>query len=315
MKAPGSLASQPSWPEIERQAEDRILRHGDYPRWRTALDSLPDLTPHSVSFSDRIIARGDIPAADRNRLMDALKHLKPWRKGPFELFDVHIDSEWRSDWKWRRIAQAVGSLDGQQVLDVGCGNGYFGWRLLSAGADEVVGVDPSVLFFLQHQAINHYLNRLGRWPNHLLPLAFEALPASQFDLVLSMGVVYHRRDPEEHVERLHRYTRPGGRVLLESLVVEASASLYPSSSGGRYARMRNVTVVPSLDLMSRWLTDAGYVDVTTVDVSPTTTDEQRSTEWMTFESLSEALDPDHPEKTVEGFPAPVRAIVMARKLS
>jgi tRNA (mo5U34)-methyltransferase len=34
---------------------------------------------------------------------------------------------------------------------------------------------------------------------------------------------------------------------------------------------------------------------------------------MTFDSLGEALDPTDPRRTVEGHPAPVRAMVIGRR--
>ena len=53
-------------------------------------------------------------------------------------------------------------------------------------------------------------------------------------------------------------------------------------------------------------------DVEVVDITPTTVLEQRATEWMRFESLEQALDPVDGSKTIEGLPAPVRAVVTAR---
>ena len=66
-------------------------------------------------------------------------------------------------------------------------------------------------------------------------------------------------------------------------------------------------------LVIDWLAGAGFTDGRVVDITRTTLDEQRSTEWMRFESLREALDPRDPLRTVEGHPAPVRAIVIAHK--
>jgi tRNA (mo5U34)-methyltransferase len=48
-----------------------------------------------------------------------------------------------------------------------------------------------------------------------------------------------------------------------------------------------------------------------VDVNVTSTQEQRSTEWMSFHSLENFLDPDDHSKTIEGYPAPRRAIITA----
>ncbi|HEX7036090.1 MAG TPA: tRNA 5-methoxyuridine(34)/uridine 5-oxyacetic acid(34) synthase CmoB [Pseudomonadales bacterium] len=281
--------------------------HGDLPGWLAALAALPELTATEVRLDDRVTVDGPVTRAERDRLKAALHALHPWRKGPFELFGVHVDSEWRSDWKWRRVAPHLDDLRGRRVLDVGCGNGYFGWRMLGAGAAHVVGIDPSALYCLQHQAVSRYIRCAV---NQVLPLRFEELSDARFDTVFSMGVIYHRRDPVDHAARLFRHTRPGGQVVLESLVVDAAVPLEPA---GRYARMRNVWLVPTPALLEAWLSEAGFVDVRVVDVAPTSTDEQRSTAWMRFESLREALDPEHPDRTVEGHPAPVRAVAVARR--
>ncbi|MDH3641434.1 MAG: tRNA 5-methoxyuridine(34)/uridine 5-oxyacetic acid(34) synthase CmoB, partial [Gammaproteobacteria bacterium] len=231
----------------------------------------------------------------------------PWRKGPFHLFGVDIDCEWRSDWKWQRVRPHLQSLKNHRVLDVGAGNGYFGWRMLEAGAAFVAGVDPTLVFCMQHQAVNAYLKDPR---NHLIPLKFEDLPPAEFDTVFSMGVVYHRPDPVAHIKRLLTFTAPGGKVVVESLVVRDMASLQPPA---RYARMRNISVIPSTDRLCRWLLDAGFEDVALVDVTDTSLAEQHSTTWMRFESLEEALDPEDRTRTVEGLPAPVRAVVTGRR--
>ena len=305
-------AAFPDWSDLVPRIAARFdpSTHGDLPRWLAALDALPDITPTRIDLGDRITVEGQVSADAHERLQASLQALQPWRKGPFSLFGVGIDTEWRSDWKWQRVRHHLEPLNGTRVLDVGCGNGYFGWRMLEAGADLVMGVDPTLVFCLQHRAVNRYIASPANW---VLPLRFEELPPPSvlggFDAVFSMGVVYHRRDPEAHVRGLFRHTRPGGQVVLESLVVE-DAPLLPR---GRYARMRNVHVLPDPALMLTWLRDAGFEAARIVDVTQTSLDEQRSTEWMRFESLAAALDPQDPQRTVEGHPRPVRAVVVARK--
>ena len=302
------LQQFPQWQSLETLLDEAALnRHGDYQRWQQALQSLPMLEVEHRAFSNRVTVAGDVTEAQRAELRTALQQLHPWRKGPFELFGVLIDTEWRSDWKWQRLLPHLAPLNGGSVLDVGCGNGYFGWRALEAGAGLVVGVDPTLLFFMQHLAISRYLRNQ---PNWLLPIRFEDLPPAQFDLVLSMGVVYHRRDPLSHINELFRCTRPGGQLVLESLVVTGSENLLPK---GRYARMRNVHVLPTPEQMARWLESVGAESVRIVDTTATTVEEQRSTDWMRFESLSDALDPTDNRLTVEGLPAPVRTVVIATR--
>jgi tRNA (mo5U34)-methyltransferase len=125
-----------------------------------------------------------------------------------------------------------------------------------------------------------------------------------------MGVLYHQRSPIDHLRQLRRTLRPGGQLVLETLFVPGEES-YACTPEDRYARMRNVWLLPTVAELSTWLDRSGYRRIEIVDKSLTSTDEQRSTEWMTFESLSDALDPDDPERTVEGWPAPRRVVVTA----
>src|SRR5690606_9070482 len=171
--------------------------HGDLQRWYGAVQALPDLPVSEVELAQRFAFGGACDEATRAQLKTALQGLIPWRKGPFELFDVHVDTEWRSDWKWQRVAPHL-DLRGKRILDVGCGNGYYMWRMLGAGAGSVVGIDPNWLFLCQFLAIKNYLPDEPVWH---LPLAFEELPArlQGFDTVFSMGVLYHRRSPIDHL--------------------------------------------------------------------------------------------------------------------
>ena len=289
-------------------------RHGDLPRWEAALAALPEARPGSVDLAAdtlRIGHAADLAAGDGERLEAALRQLHPWRKGPFELFGVFIDTEWRSDWKWQRLAPHIQPLAGRLVLDVGCGNGYHCWRMRGAGAARVIGIDPSPLFVMQFRAVKRYL---PAEPVDVLPLGIDDLPPqlAAFDTVFSMGVLYHRRSPLDHLLQLKDALRPGGELVLETLVVEGDAQsvLVPA---GRYAKMGNVWFISSPALLERWLERCGFRDVRVVDVTPTRVEEQRRTAWMTFQSLADFLDPNDASRTVEGHPAPVRAIAIARK--
>lgn len=287
-------------------------RYGDLPRWRTALASLPSLPAGTVQLNTpRVGLSGYAPDTTLQALETALMGLHPWRKGPFELFGLHIDTEWRSDWKWNRLTGALGPLDGQRVLDVGCGNGYHCWRLLGAGAAEVIGIDPTPLFILQFKALQHYLQQPGI---HVLPMALESMPEQlpAFDTVLSMGVLYHRRDPLAHLDSLKHKLVPGGQLVLETLVIEGDdqALLVPD---GRYARMGNVWQLPSAGLVRNWLADIGFAEPRIIDVGVTSLEEQRRTAWMTFHSLEQFLNPADHSLTAEGLPAPRRALLVAQR--
>jgi tRNA (mo5U34)-methyltransferase len=296
--------------QIERGLSKK--RYGDLARWQEALDNLPALTPDRFELdSASISAHLDVELDEQTtqQLREALMGLHPWRKGPFHLFGVDIDTEWRSDWKWDRLQSAIHPLAGRRVLDVGCGSGYHCWRMLGDGAAEVIGIDPTPLFVMQFWAIQSYLRRDNIW---VLPVGIQDVPAKTqaFDTVFSMGILYHRRSPMDHLQDLKDCLRPGGQLVLETLVIEGELGdcLVPE---GRYARMGNVWFLPSCDTLLSWLTKMGFEDAQTIDVSVTTTQEQRSSDWMRFHSLSDFLDPLDPNKSIEGHPAPRRAIVTA----
>lgn len=279
------------WPDaLELLIKERLSAdwHGDYAKWETILRSLQE---------------------DPSDIRQLLLGLSPWRKGPFNIAGVEIDSEWRSDLKWARLKDKIAPLDGRSVLDVGSGNGYYALEMSKAGAKAVIGVDPTLLFVMQFLAINLF----EQVPNvfvtparlHELPL-----PARVFDTAFSMGVLYHQREPTDHLHQLRQTLRPGGQLVLETIYLPGNESV-ATTPKDRYARMRNVWLLPTIPKLTDWLTGSGYTDIEIVDQSLTTVDEQRATEWMTFDSLREALDPNDPTRTIEGLPAPHRLVVTA----
>ncbi len=284
----------PSWfAVLEPVIADRLRdeAHGDFSRWNEAIAGLAAEPGDSKAVREHLIS------------------LSPWRKGPFQVGGVDIDSEWRSDLKWQRCAEAIEPLEGRAVLDVGCGNGYYALRMRDAGARAVIGVDPTILYVMQFLAVRHF-DRNGRV--FVLPFRLDELPAEPraFDTTFSMGVLYHQRSPLEHLRQLRGTLRPGGQLVLETLFVPGEES-YACTPEDRYARMRNVWLLPTIAELTTWLRRSGFKDIQIVDKSATTTDEQRSTEWMSFESLAEALDPADPSRTVEGWPAPRRVVAVA----
>ena len=288
-------------------------------------------SPLVEATSPSLARKSDVPVASKNNastnstielkhevridgpeidgLADQLKVFHPWRKGPFHLHGIHIDTEWRSDWKWDRVLPHLQPLEGRAILDVGCGNGYHCWRMLGEGARLAIGIDPSLGFVCQFFAMQHFIRDSRAW---VLPLGIEDLPPAPgaFDTVFSMGVLYHRKSPIEHIEQLCSFLRPGGELVIETLVVDGPEgySLIPHD---RYAKMRNVWFIPSVPTLELWLKRCGLKNIRTVDRCATSTEEQRSTDWMTYESLPDFLDPADASKTIEGHPAPQRAVIIA----
>jgi len=292
------------------------FKHGDLERWLGVLNGLPAVRDVALGLDQNTItlSGSGLDLSERHQLLESLQELKPWRKGPYNIFGIDIDTEWRSDLKWQRIEKHL-DLKNKTVLDVGCANGYFGWRMLGTGAKCVVGVDPGWLFIVQFLLLNHYAQQVNLPGTHaLLPCRLEDLPQNleYFDTVFSMGVLYHRRSVFDHLFELKRCLKPGGELVLETLVIPKAVGevLVPRD---RYARMRNVWFLPNADILCGWLARAGFIDIRTINETATSLEEQRKTDWLDSQSLEYCLDPKNPDLTIEGYPAPRRAILLARR--
>ena len=292
-----------------------LTKHGTLSHWQSVIESMPELATTHRLLDANVIEIGrsdDLTKEEMMNLESQLKALHPWRKGPYNLFNIHIDTEWRSDWKWDRLKNHIAPLNHRLVLDVGCGNGYHCWRMLGAGAKMVVGIDPLLLNVLQFQVVRKLY---GEVPVYLLPLGIEDLPygLKVFDTVFSMGVLYHRRSPIDHLMELRDCLRSGGELVLETLIIDGGLGevLLPE---GRYAKMRNVWFLPSCDTLISWLKRCGFQNIRLIDVSSTSVEEQRSTEWMQFHSLKDFLSAENHQLTCEGLPAPKRAIITANTI-
>lgn len=304
-----------AWTEtLPSQIADGLCeqRYGDLPGWKAALDQLPVIHSSNNEFQHKVEIGGpdDCDLDERMALRKSLEALIPWRKGPYWVQGIHVDTEWRSDWKWDRVIPHLAPLNNRLILDVGCGNGYHCWRMLGEGAQRIIGIDPSPRFVVQFHMIKTLAGK--HYPIDVLPVGIEELPPKlqAFDTVFSMGVFYHRKSPMDHLRELKETLRPGGQLVLETLVIEGALGdvLVPE---GRYAKMNNVWFIPSCDTLLSWLRKMGFSNPRVVDICKTTAEEQRSTHWMKFHSLPEFLDPNNPDLTAEGHPAPIRAVFVA----
>ncbi|GAA5143051.1 tRNA 5-methoxyuridine(34)/uridine 5-oxyacetic acid(34) synthase CmoB [Thalassotalea piscium] len=284
--------------------------HGEFAHWQKTLDALPKTLVSNVELNTQVKAgeREDINDGEYKRIENLLKKFKPWRKGPYHIHGLHIDTEWRSDFKWDRLKDHISPLKDRYVLDIGCGSGYHLWRMRGEHAKFVVGIDPTQLFLMQFNAIQHFIKDDNV---NLLPLGVEDLPELKaFDTVFAMGVLYHRRSPIDFLYQLKSQLTKGGELVLETLIVDGDENtvLVP---GERYAKMRNVWFLPSAAAMCAWLERVGFKNIRVVNTDITALDEQRKTQWIDTESLQDFLDPNDSSKTIEGYPAPKRAIFIA----
>ncbi len=303
----------PLAPFLEMSFLDQI-RHGDFPRWRRRLAELPAIRAKHYSVSDEIQigAAAEIEPEIADTLRNQLFEFVPWRKGPFNIFGIEIDAEWRCEKKWQRILPHLADLQGRSVLDVGCGNGYYAYRMHDQGARLTIGLDQHMPYVAQFWASKHFVPDL---PLYVLPLAFQSLPQDleAFDTAFSLGVLYHVKSPIEHLLQLRSSLRAEGELVLETLVVPGDDG-YCLTPTDTYARMARLWFIPTTSTLTRWLARCGFADIRVVSESKTGEEEQRRTAWMPYDSLASALDSQNPDKTIEGLPAPTRAVILARRI-
>ncbi|WWP00958.1 MAG: tRNA 5-methoxyuridine(34)/uridine 5-oxyacetic acid(34) synthase CmoB [Candidatus Dasytiphilus stammeri] len=290
--------------------------HSSFKKYFKTLEAIPTIVPQYLDLENSITALTNSQRLSNDscwqiaKIEKMLRQFIPWRKGPFYLYGIHIDSSWRSDWKWQRVLTHISSLSERLVLDIGCGNGYYLWRMLGAGAKLAVGIDPQPLFLFQFEAIRKLLGNEQR--ANLLPLTSEQLPPLKaFDTVFSMGVLYHLKSPIDHLLQVKKQLIYGGELVLETLIINGNENqvLMPKQN---YAKMRNVWFIPSAKALNIWLTRCGFKEIILVNTTRTTNKEQHGTSWANSVSLSECLDTLDHSKTIEGYPAPVRAIIIAK---
>ena len=236
------------------------------------------------------------------------KALMPWRKGPFKIDELFIDSEWRSYLKYN-LLKPFFDLKDKSVADIGCNNGYYMFRMLKEKPKEIVGFDPSPLYKSQFDFINHFIK--SDIVYELLGVEHLAVYEKRFDTIFCLGVLYHRSDPISTLKSLKKGLNKDGELFLDTFIIdgEDEVCLTPKD---RYSKIPNIYFIPTINALKNWCFRAGFKDVEVLKIKKTTLDEQRKTEWIEGESLGEFLDKDNPNLTVEGYPAPKRVYIKAK---
>ena len=241
-----------------------------------------------------------IKTEENPEILKLAKMLMPWRKGPFKINDIFIDSEWKSYIKWNTIKKFL-DLENKDILDVGCNNGYYMFRMLEFSPKSITGFDPSALFNLQFEFINSFIKSNIEYK--LLGVEHIPFYEKKFDVIFCMGVLYHRRDPIDMLKELKAGLKKNGEVILDTLIIEGNGEY--ALSPMRYAKMKNVYFIPTLKALYNWIERAGFKNIEFIGKRYTTTNEQRKTDWIEGESLESFLNKSQ-TKTIEGFEPPLR---------
>ena len=299
--ARAKIKMQSSLEEIKRQRQKWLTWKNILPL-RQMLENLP-IVNATVEFGDIIKIKTD---SDFN-FLKSVKMLKPWRKGPFEIDDVFIDSEWQSFLKYNLLEPYM-NLDGKVVADVGCNNGYYMFRMLAKKPKKIVGFDPSPLFKTQFDFINHFIK--SDIVYELLGVEHLEIYEERFDTIFCLGVLYHRSDPISTLKSLKKALNSGGELFLDTFMIDGDEDIALTPKK-RYSKIPNIYFVPTINALKNWCFRAGFSEVEVLEIKKTDTNEQRKTDWIDGESLEDFLDKDNPELTVEGYPAPKRVYIRA----
>ncbi|MCK5680766.1 tRNA 5-methoxyuridine(34)/uridine 5-oxyacetic acid(34) synthase CmoB, partial [bacterium] len=265
--------------------------------------SFLDLTGDIVTIG----RREDINRDEYDQVSKVMRNFIPWRKGPYKVFGIDIDAEWRSCRKWDRVLPSLPDLRDKVIADIGSSNGYYMFRMAPHQPKAVIGFEP----YLQHYFTFQTLNSFARLTNlHMEFLGVEQLGlfVNSFDVVFLMGILYHRISPLESLKEVKKSMKRGGTLIVESQAIpgDTPVALFPEH---RYAKAPGTYFIPTATCIKNWMLRAGFVDVEIFCSHSMSNKEQRRTEWMTFESYDDFIDPNNPSLTVEGYPAPLRVFL------
>jgi tRNA (mo5U34)-methyltransferase len=297
-----------------RADNDRLLNSAKKGilRFRQSCQLVDHLKAGFLELAEEMVQIGradELSAADQALVLPALQAFMPWRKGPFSVFGIEVDAEWRSERKWNRLLPFLPDLAGKIIADIGSNNGYYMFRMAHHRPARVIGFEP----YLQHYFAFRMLNGFAGLDNlhaELLGVEHIGLFPECFDVIFLMGIIYHRISPLEVLREIRKALRPGGTLIIESQAIPGAepVALFPETT---YAKAPGTYFVPTAACLENWLRRSGFHQVETFCTHPMSSAEQRRTSWMTFESYADFLDPADPGRTIEGYPAPLRVYLKA----
>jgi tRNA (mo5U34)-methyltransferase len=293
-----------------REERKRWLTWKNIAPLQDAIASLPDIESSKVEYGDSVcISFENIADEEEKLIYDVAQSLKPWRKGPFTISNTFIDSEWRSFIKYNLLEHHF-DLEGKIVGDIGCNNGYYLFRMLSQNPKRLVGFDPSAITMSQFQFLNHFIK--SNIVYELLGVEHVEFYEHKFDVLFCLGVLYHRTDPIAMLKSLNKGLNKGGELILDTFMIDGDDEMVLTPRD-RYSKMRNVYFIPTVNALKNWCYRAGFSEIEVLEEKVTDLNEQRKTEWIDSQSLSDFLDPNDSSKTIEGYPAPKRVYIKAIK--
>jgi tRNA (mo5U34)-methyltransferase len=274
-----------------------------------AISELPEPEVIDRSYGDIVTVVLDSRFEQRYsaQIEQTAKMIMPWRKGPFRIGSLLIDSEWQSQIKYN-LLEAHFDLRDKVVGDIGCNNGYYLFRMHTHRPAKLVGFDPSALYYTQFQFVNHFMN--SNIVYEMLGVEHVEHYEHKFDTLFCLGVLYHRSDPINMLKSLRKGLNAGGELLLDTFMIDGEEDICLTPKD-RYSKIGNIYFIPTVNALKNWCNRAGFETVEVLAIKETNLSEQRKTEWIDSQSLNDFLDPDDPSRTIEGYPSPKRVYIKA----
>ena len=293
-----------------RQERQKWLTWKNILPYQEAIKNLPHYENVEVSLGDCItIDISTLTKEQSTQIKETALLMKPWRKGPFQINNLFIDSEWQSQIKYNLLEPHF-NLKDKIVGDIGCNNGYYLFRMLSHEPKKLIGFDPSAIYYSQFQYLNHFIQ--SDIVYELLGVEHVEFYEHKFDTLFCLGVLYHRSDPVAMLKSLFKGLNKGGELILDTFMIDGSEEICLTPKD-KYSKIPNIYFVPTIPALINWCKRAGFESVEVLETMVTDAEEQRKTEWIDTQSLEDFLDPNDKTKTVEGYPAPKRVYIKALK--
>ncbi len=280
------------------------------PRWE-AIKGLPLLDDIEITIGNTIeIDSNSLSKEDEKYIYNTAKLIQPWRKGPFRISTTFIDSEWQSNIKYD-LLKPYFDINNKIVGDIGCNNGYYLFQMMAEKPKKLVGFDPSSIPYCQFLFLEHFIQSGIKY--ELLGVEHVEFYEHKFDILFCLGVLYHRPDPIGSLKSLYKGLNWNGELILDTFMIdgEDEVALTPKK---RYSKIPNIYFIPTINALKNWCYRAGFEQIKILEVSKTKLNEQRKTEWINTESLDDFLDKNDKNKTIEGYPAPKRVYIKAKKI-
>jgi len=207
---------------------------------RDALASLPEVDV-TLSFDDTVSLTSE-EAVDLEQIESVARMMMPWRKGPFNLFGLFIDTEWQSFMKYNLLRPHF-NLEGKRVADIGCNNGYYLFRMQEDNPASLVGFDPSALYKTQFDFINHFAKTDIKY--ELLGVEHVPFYEEKFDTIFCLGVLYHRSNPVAMLKQLFKGLDKEGEVIFDTFMIDGDEEMALCPQGS-YSKIPNIYFVPTI---------------------------------------------------------------------